>query len=52
MEKQTTLAILAIVVTIVTIPQQAEARGCESGHPNSAFGFNSRKGRCSVTDQI
>jgi hypothetical protein len=57
MEKQTTLAIFAIVaalgligvltITVVTIPtQEAEARGCESGLPNSAVAFNASKGRC------
>ena len=43
------LALLGVVVvTIVTIPlqQQAEARGCESGFPNSFIAFNASQGRC------
>jgi hypothetical protein len=44
------LALLGVVIVlaVVTIPlqQQAEARGCESGIPNSAFGINASKGRC------
>ncbi len=44
------LAVLGIVaVTLVTVPlqiQQAEARGCESGLPNSVASFNTSKGRC------
>ena len=57
--QNTTLAVIAIVaaiavlgvvaVTLVIIPiqmQQAEARGCESGLPNSGIGFNASQGRC------
>jgi hypothetical protein len=43
------LAVLGVVVVTVavTIPmQQAEARGCESGLPNSARAFNASQGRC------
>ena len=44
----TALALLGIVaITVISIPQQeAEARGCESGIPNSARAFNASKGRC------
>jgi hypothetical protein len=57
-EKTVSIAIIAMVaalgllgvvaITIVTIPlqQYAEARGCESGFPNSAFGVNASRGRC------
>jgi len=43
------LAVLGVVaITVVTIPslQQAEARGCESGFPESSPSFNASKGRC------
>jgi hypothetical protein len=36
---------LVVMIGIATIPQ-AEARGCESGFPNSAVGLNASKGRC------
>jgi hypothetical protein len=45
-----TLALLGVVVVAVavTIPlqQQAEAKVCESGIPNSYRGINASKGRC------
>jgi hypothetical protein len=41
------LALFGVVaITVLSIPQQqeAEARGCEKGFPNSAFGINASKG--------
>jgi hypothetical protein len=59
MSNNTTFAVIAIVaalgvlgvvvVTVATLAiqvQEAEARGCESGIPNSARAFNASKGRC------
>jgi hypothetical protein len=56
MVNDTTLAIVAIVAAIgllglvvvetINVQQQAEAKGCESGLPNSARGFNASQGRC------
>jgi flagellar basal body-associated protein FliL len=43
------LAVLGIVVVMVAVAiplQQAEARGCESGFPESSPSFNASKGRC------
>jgi hypothetical protein len=44
------LALLGVVVITVTVTiplqQQAEARGCESGFPNSARAINGSRGRC------
>ncbi|MFL6401014.1 MAG: hypothetical protein ACJ72J_15735 [Nitrososphaeraceae archaeon] len=56
MVNDTALAIVAIaavlgllglvVVETISVQQQAEANGCESGLPNSARGFNAIQGRC------
>jgi hypothetical protein len=35
-----------VVVETVDVQQQAKAKGCESGLPNSARGFNASKGLC------
>jgi hypothetical protein len=50
------LAIMAIVlamgivgmvaIDISAILQNAEAKGCENGFPNSETGFNASQGRC------
>jgi hypothetical protein len=38
--------VTVVAVDIILTAQEAEARGCESGLPNSARGVNARKGRC------
>jgi hypothetical protein len=40
------LGLMGAVAITVFVIQQAEARGCESGFPNSARGINASKGRC------
>jgi hypothetical protein len=44
------LALLGVVIVlaITTLPtmQEAEARGCESGFPNSFIGVNASQARC------
>jgi hypothetical protein len=40
------VVVLTVTVTIPLQQQQAEARGCESGIPNSERGINASNGRC------
>jgi hypothetical protein len=40
------LGVVAVTIVTITLQQEAEARGCESGLPNSARAINAAKGRC------